>query len=83
MAFTYSAAIFVVVPVDDVMATILNAPVFTVVLKYLLWAGQGRCFAGYPVGYILAFLAGFFVDGAPFHQECLTYIGEVQVIVEL
>ena len=49
MSFADAAAIFIVIPVNDVMAAVLDAPVLTIVLKHLRGAGQRGRFAGNPI----------------------------------
>ena len=82
MAFSDAAAVFIVIPVDDVMAAVLNAPVFTIVPKHLRGAGEVRRFTGNPIGDILALLAAFFMGRDTFHHEGLPEMGEVQIVVE-
>ena len=50
MAFAYSAAIFVIVPIDNVMAAVFDAPVAAVSGKYALRVGLFRSSAGNAIG---------------------------------
>jgi len=63
MAFVYSAAILVIIPVYDVMSAVLDTPVFTVVPKHPCSTGLIWGFAGNPVGHFPALLAAFFTEG--------------------
>ena len=83
MACADTAAVFIVIPVDDVMTAILDAPVPAVILQHLGGAGLVGCFAGNPIGEILGLLAVFFMDRDPSYPEGLADMGEVQVVIEL
>ncbi len=78
-----SAAVFIVIPVDNVMTTVLDAPVPAVILQHLGSVGLAGRFAGHPIGELLVLLAAFFVDGDSFHPEDLSEIGKVQVVIEI
>ena len=76
-----SAAVLIVVPVDDVVDA-FDTPVAAVHFQDPL----GRCLlrgaAGDSQGDIQAVLAGFFVEGLAFDQENLPDVGEVEVGIE-
>jgi len=78
-----AASILIIVPVDDVVATVFNGPMASVVLQDLLGRGQGRRFTGEAIGNIGVFLATLFVSGEPFHHKGLPDMREVQIGVEL
>jgi hypothetical protein len=61
MAGTYSAAVFVIVPFDDVMAGVFNAPVAPVGGKNALTVGLFRPSTGDAVGDFTGILTGFFI----------------------
>ena len=64
-----SAAVFIVVPVDDVMAA-FHAPVFAVVAKDLLRARLIRGGTGDAIDDFLAQLAGFLINGFSLDLAC-------------
>ncbi len=82
MAFLNAATIFIIVPVDNVVATVLDAPVFTVVAKHLCGAGLGGRLAGDSIGDVTALPAAFFVQRDAFHHERLPDVGKLQVVIE-
>jgi hypothetical protein len=82
MACTDTATVLMVIPVDDVMTAVLDAPGPAVILQHLGGAGEAWCFAGNPIGDILGWLAAFFVDRDLLHPEGLLDMGEVQVVIE-
>ena len=82
MTFANAAAGFVVVPIDDVMAAVFDAPVFTVVAKDLRGAGEVRRFTGDAIGEVAALFRGFLVEGDTFHHEGLPDMWKVQVVIQ-
>jgi len=83
MSTADAASVFIVGPITDVMATVFNGPMASVVLQYLLSRCQGRRFTGDAIGNIGVFLATLFVSGEPFHHKGLPDMREVQIGVEL
>ena len=79
---SYPAAVFVKVPVDDVMAAILDAPVASVGFEHLLGVGLVGGSAGDAVGELDGAFAGFLLDALAFDDEGLTDVGEVKVVVQ-
>lgn len=77
----YPATVFVKVPVDDVMAAILDAPVAPVCREYLPGVGVLRQAAGDAVSELAGVFSGFFLDTLAFDDEGLADVGEIQVIV--
>lgn len=59
MACADTAAVFIVIPVDDVMTAVLDVPVPAVILQHLGGAGLVGCFTGNPIGDLLPLLAAF------------------------
>ena len=57
---TDSAAVFIVIPVDDVMTAVLDAPFPAVILQHLGSVGLVGRFAGNPIGELLVLFADFF-----------------------
>lgn len=82
MADAYPAAVFIEIPVQDVMTAVFDAPVSTIDGKELL----GVCFlwlsAGDAVGDVLGDLAGLFFNKFSLDHESLLHVGEVEVGVE-
>ncbi len=77
-----SAAVFIVIPVDTVMTTVLDAPVPAVILQHVGGVGLAGRFASHPIGELLVLLAAFFVDGDAFHPEDLSEVGKVEIVIE-
>ncbi len=61
MAGADAAAVFIVVPIEDVMTAILDAPVAAVSGQHALGVGLVRGLAGDAVGDILSVFAALFV----------------------
>jgi len=81
MAGTNAAAVFIIVPVDDVVAA-FHTPVAAVISKHLLGIGLLPRRAGDAVDSLPALYTTFLVDGLAFDHECLTYMRKVQVVVQ-
>lgn len=79
----YSAAILVIIPIKDVVAAVLYAPVFAVDLEHLLRAGLFCGSTGDAVGSIQRSLAGLFLYAVPLDDECLSNVRKIEVVVEL
>ena len=56
-----TTTILVVIPVDDVVAAVLDTPMATIIAQHALGIGLLRCFAGYPIGDFSADLTTLFV----------------------
>lgn len=78
---TNAAAIFVIVPIDDVVAA-FHTPVAPVISKHLLGTGLFSRRAGDAEDCLPASYAAFFVDGFAFDHERLAYMRKVQVVVQ-
>lgn len=75
--------IFIVVPVDDVVAAVLYGPMAALDGEQVLCCGLLRGLAGDPVCDVVRFLAGLFFDRIPFDDESLADVREIEVGVEL
>lgn len=81
MASTYAAAVFVIVPIDNVMATVFNAPVAAVGGKHALRVGLLRGSAGDAVGDFTGVFTGFFICGLPLDDKGLSDVRKVQIAI--
>jgi len=79
---TYAGAIFIVVPIDNIVAAIFNTPVAAVCFKNVLGVRLGRGTTGNPVGDFRALLTGFFIDGLPFDNKPLSNVGKMEIGVK-
>ena len=82
MSCPYAAAVFVVVPINHVVATVFDAPMFAVGAKDFLGICLFGRAAGQPVNDFVATFTRFFVDAFPLDDEGLADIGKIQVLVE-
>ena len=82
MAGAYAATVFVVVPIEDVVAAIFDRPMPPIHLKDTLGIGLFGGSAGDAVGDFMGVFPGLFVDRFPFDDEGLSDVGEVEVAVE-
>ncbi len=82
MASAYSAAVFVIVPIDNVMATVFDAPVAAVGGKHALRVGLFRGPAGDAIGDFTGVFTGLFICGLPLDDESLSDVRKVQIAVE-
>ena len=78
----YPASIFVIVPIDDVMATVFDAPVATVCGKDMVRVGLLGCATGYAVRDLTRGVTGFLLGELSLHEKCLSDMGKVQIVVE-
>ena len=83
IAGAYAAAVFIEIPVQDVVAAVLNAPVAPIDGKEFFCISLFWGSAGNNVGCIGGFLPALFVYEASFDEERLCDVGEVEVMVEL
>lgn len=77
-----SAAIFIVVPVNDVMTAILNAPMAPIGGKNAVCPRLLGGLAGDAIGGFKGESAGLFVHRLTFDDECLLNMGEMEIVVE-
>jgi hypothetical protein len=82
MASAYSAAVFVIVPIDNVMATVFDTPVATVGGKHALRVGLLRSSARNAIGDFTGVFTGFFIGGFPLDDKSLSDVRKVQIVVE-
>ena len=82
MAGADATAIFVVVPIDDVVAAIFDTPVSAVGLEQALRVGLLGGSAGDAVSGVVRGFAAFLVDGVTFDEVGLRDVGEIEIVVE-
>jgi len=82
MALAYPAAVFVIVPIDNVMTAIFDAPVATVGGKYALRVGFFRSSAGNAIGDFTGVFTGFFICGLPLDKKSLSDVRKVQIAIK-
>jgi hypothetical protein len=82
MASAYAAAVFVIVPIDNVMAAVFDAPVAAVGGKNALGVGLLRGSAGDTIGDFTGVFTAFFICGFPLDDKSLSDMGKVQIAVE-
>ena len=78
----YAAAVFVIVPIDNVMTAVFDAPVATVGGKNALRVGLLRGSAGDAVGDFTGVFTAFFICGLPLDEKSLSDVRKVQIAVE-
>lgn len=83
MASAYPASIFIVVPVNDVVAAVFYAPVAAVGLEDAVGIGLLRWLAGNAVSGFSRDLSGLFIDPFAFDHEGLSNVGEGEIHIEL
>ena len=82
MAFAYPTAVFVIIPIDNVMTTVFDAPMVAVGFKYALGIGfLGRA-AGDAIGDFTGIFTAFFICGLPLDEKSLSDVRKVQIAVE-
>ena len=82
MAGAYAAAVFVIVPIDNVMAAVFNAPVTTVRGKNLLRVGLLRVSTGNAISDFTGVFTAFFICGLPLDDKSLFDVRKVQIVVK-
>jgi len=82
MAGSYPAAIFVIVPINNVMTAVFNAPVATVGGQHALRVGLFRSSAGNAIGDFTGVLIGFFIGELALDDKSLSDVRKVQIVVE-
>jgi len=82
VAGTYPTAIFIVIPIDNVMAAILDAPMAAVHGENTLWIGLLRRSTGNAIGEITGSFAGLFLYGMSFDDERLSNVRKIEVVIE-
>ena len=82
MAGTYPAAVFVIVPVDNVVAAVFDAPVAAVGGKHALRVGLLRGPAGNAIGDFTGVFTAFFICELALDDKSLSEVRKVQIAVE-
>ena len=82
MALAYPAAVFIKVPIDNVMTAVFDAPVAAVGGKHALRVGLLRGSAGDAIGDFTGVFTGFFICGLPLDDKSLSNVGKVQIAVK-
>jgi len=82
MAGTYPATVFVIVPIDDVMTAIFNAPVAAVGGKHALRVSLLRGPAGNAICDFTGVFTGFFIGGLALDDKSLSDVRKVQIAVK-
>ena len=82
MADSYAAAVFVVIPIDNVMATVFDAPVSAIGRKNTFSIGLLRGPAGNAVGDFTGEFTAFFISGVPLDDKSLSDVGKIKIAIE-
>ena len=82
MAGTYAAAVFVIVPIDNVRTAVFDVPVATVGGKHALWVGLLRGPAGNTIGDFTGVFTGFFICEFALDDKSLSGVRKVQIAIE-
>jgi len=77
-----AAAVFIVVPVNDVMATIFYTPMLAVRLKDFFGISLFWLATGHSVNDFMRVFTGFLFNGLSFNHEGLSDVREIQVTVK-
>ena len=81
MPFADAAAIFIVVPVDDIMDR-FDAPMSSIDFEHTFWRHLFRRSAGDAQDFLKGVFAGLFMDRLALDEPALADMWEVEVIVE-
>ena len=73
-----AAAVFIIIPIENVMATVLDDPMSAIDLENALRAGLGGGSTGEAVGDFPGSGAGLFLGHVPLDDESLLHSGESQ-----
>jgi hypothetical protein len=79
MAGAYPAAVIAIVPIDNVVTAVFDAPVATVGGKHVLRAGLFRSSAGNAIGDITGVFTGFFICELALDDKSLSDVRKVQI----
>jgi hypothetical protein len=82
MSGAYPAAVFIKIPVQDVMAAVFDAPVATVCGKDTFRVGLLGCATGYAISDFTGGVTGFLFGELSLHEKCLSHMGKIQIVVE-
>jgi len=81
MASAYPAAVFVIVPIDNVMTAVLDASVATVGSQHPLRFGLFGSTAGDAIGDLTGGFSGFFIDGIQQRDGGFDFVGAFELLV--
>jgi hypothetical protein len=82
MALADAAAVFVIVPIDNVVTAIFDAPVAPVGGQHALRVGLFRSSAGNAISDFTGVLTGFFIGELALDDKSLSDVRKVQIVVE-
>ena len=82
MALADPATVFVIVPIDNVMTAVFDAPVAPVGGQHALRIGLFRSSAGNAISDFTGVLTGFFICGLALDDKSLSDVRKVQIVVE-
>ena len=82
MSSSYAAAVFIIVPIDNVMTAVFDAPVAAVGGQNTLSVGLLRSLAGNAIGDFTGVFPGFFICGLPLDNKSLFDMRKIQIAVE-
>ena len=82
MAGSYPAAVFVIVPINNVVTAVFDAPVAAVGGKHAFRVGLFRGSAGNAIGDFTGVLTGFFISELALDDKSLSDVRKVQIVVE-
>ena len=83
MACSDTATILIEIPIDHIVAAILNGPVTAIHFENALWACLFWRATGYPQNDIIGDFSGTFVKGLSHDQEYLPNMWEIEVFIQL
>jgi len=79
---TYAATVFIIVPIDNVMTAVFDAPVAAVGGKNAFCVGLLRGPTGDAIGDFTGEFTAFFICGLALDEKSLSNMGKVQIAVE-
>src|SRR5208283_5488248 len=82
VAGTDTTAVLIIVPIENVVATVLDRPVAAIDLENALRASVGGGSTGEAVGDFAGSLTGLFLGHVPLDDESLSHVGKVEIAVE-
>jgi hypothetical protein len=82
MTGAYPAAVFVIVPIDNVMTAIFDAPVAAIGIKHAFGVSLLRGPAGNAIGEFAGVFTGFFISEVALNDKSLSEVRKVQIAVE-
>ena len=79
----YAAAVLIIVPIDNVMAAVFDAPVASVGSKDVFRVGLLRRSACDSISEFTGKFTSFLICGFPLDEESLSDVREVEIVIEL